>query len=431
MREINLHFKTLQGGFVIGLVANNDFSSRALHELLNIFSESHGNQLRINRVQVVTMELKELIRLYVKFYGKLVPQINKLNKKISDLPCCECFLILESEPESTKDKLAFEHLLMVCNGLESKGENHIRNDVFSMQIEAYSMFSPRSDIRTVIGEKNKRKRKCRFCSKSVSDGARFQSVAHAIPEALGNKNIILAEECDECNSFFGDHIEPSLIEFLNIYRVTLGVKGKDGYPKIKYENGVAQFDGKHINIISEDIDEDEDGSLSIKLKSNNKFVPVAFYKALCKIALSVIDKDELVNLNKTIEWLLELEHSEVELPKIGMFINHSGYSDHPKIIVMARKDDSCLSPHIVCEFRMGCYVYVFIVPFSKKDKIKCLGDEQMNVFFNMFPQFEQKNGWIYTSFDSVLEIKPTYNVEINNAESSPNKKFQQMLNFPR
>jgi hypothetical protein len=421
MREINLHFKTLQGGFVIGLVAKNEFSSQALYELLSIFSESHSNQLNINSVQVVTMELKELVRLYVKRYGELVPQIKKLNKKISDLHCCERFLLLEVEPDNTKDKLHFERLLMECNGLKSKDESYPEDEIFSMQLEAYSIFSPRSDIRNVIGEKNKRNRRCRFCYKTVSDGARFQSIAHAIPEALGNKNIILADECDVCNSFFGDHIEPSLIEFLNIYRVTLGVKGKEGYPKIKYENGVAQFDGKHINISSKDIDKDINGNLSIKLVSNNKFVPVAIYKALCKIALSVINKDELLNLDKTIEWLLELEHSKIELPKIGMLINYSGYSDHPKVIVLVRKDDSYLSPHVVCEFRLGCYVYVFIVPFSRKDKFEYLGDDQMKMFFDMFPQFSRKNAWVYTNFDSVLEIKPTYNIEMNNSEFSPYK----------
>jgi hypothetical protein len=42
------------------------------------------------------------------------------------------------------------------------------------------------------------------------------------------------------------------------------------------------------------------------------------------------------------------------------------------------------------------------------------------MFFDMFPQFSRKNGWVYTNFDSVLEIKPTYNIEMNNSEFSPN-----------
>lgn len=33
----------------------------------------------------------------------------------------------------------------------------------------------------------------------------FAAVRHAIPEGLGNKNIILDDGCDECNEFFGNN----------------------------------------------------------------------------------------------------------------------------------------------------------------------------------------------------------------------------------
>ena len=48
-----------------------------------------------------------------------------------------------------------------------------------------------------IGEQNKEKRICRFCN-NKSENVTFKNKAHAISEALGNKTIILNEECDNC-----------------------------------------------------------------------------------------------------------------------------------------------------------------------------------------------------------------------------------------
>ena len=45
-------------------------------------------------------------------------------------------------------------------------------------------------------------RVCRFCGKR-SPEVTFESEAHAIPEALGNKSIFSAYECDVCNHMFG------------------------------------------------------------------------------------------------------------------------------------------------------------------------------------------------------------------------------------
>ena len=65
-----------------------------------------------------------------------------------------------------------------------------------------------------IGEKSNQI--CRFCKKDKSM-TRFKSIAHAIPELLGNKSIISHEECDACNKFFAtseDHLG-KMLNFIN------------------------------------------------------------------------------------------------------------------------------------------------------------------------------------------------------------------------
>ena len=55
----------------------------------------------------------------------------------------------------------------------------------------------------ILGEKEDRK--CRFCGKRPPEVS-FRKIAHAIPEALGNKSIQSLYECDSCNEAFGNGI---------------------------------------------------------------------------------------------------------------------------------------------------------------------------------------------------------------------------------
>ncbi|MEX6156050.1 HNH endonuclease [Providencia hangzhouensis] len=44
----------------------------------------------------------------------------------------------------------------------------------------------------------------------------FNKEAHAISEALGNKSIILNEECDNCNEFFDKNIERDFLLIMTL-----------------------------------------------------------------------------------------------------------------------------------------------------------------------------------------------------------------------
>lgn len=59
---------------------------------------------------------------------------------------------------------------------------------------------------------------CRFCGKSTPE-VKFQNDAHAIPQLLGNRKLILVDECDACNSFFAAKLEDHLGKLLKPGRV--------------------------------------------------------------------------------------------------------------------------------------------------------------------------------------------------------------------
>ncbi len=68
--------------------------------------------------------------------------------------------------------------------------------------KVYSISAFDASTKKTIGEQDKSKRVCRFCNNTRTNIS-FNNIAHAISESLGNKKIILNEECDECNSEFG------------------------------------------------------------------------------------------------------------------------------------------------------------------------------------------------------------------------------------
>ena len=109
-------------------------------------------------------------------------------------------------------------------------------------------------------------RVCRFCGKSESQ-VTFKSVAHAIPESLGNKRVILLNECDECNSFFSETLEDSFDKYTKPYRLLFGVKDKKKSQAIKQEINPQELMLIKVRIKSK-LKVKKKKSLKIQLKPN-------------------------------------------------------------------------------------------------------------------------------------------------------------------
>ena len=109
------------------------------------------------------------------------------------------------------DRLAFfsENVEMIASGRYSKGPKKFIKD----------------------GES----RFCRFCQNGESKTS-FKTVAHAIPECLGNHQLILVDECDICNKYFSENIEDHLDKFTKPLRVAGQIRGKNGIPSYSVFN---------------------------------------------------------------------------------------------------------------------------------------------------------------------------------------------------
>lgn len=426
MESYSVYFLMEGDGFGISLQPANEETWEIYLELLLCFGDIKDNILTIPEGIKATDDLKKETSEFVEKYARLFPVLNSMKGKILSLSSDEYFLVLPSIPTDTSEKIKLEIYISTLNELgktediksKSEEEKRIFDDFHGDLTSKYNLNIPRNDRRTIIGNSKKGIRRCRFCNRNMKEGATFKKVAHAIPEGLGNKNIILGDECDDCNEFFGVNIEPSLIEHLDIYRVFLGVKGKGGIPKIKYKNGHMQVENNIVTVASQDIEKVSDKEMIVHLKSTKRLTPVKFYKALCKITISTIDEEHIGDLKKTIEWLKTDDQKEFFLPNIAVNIIHNCFTKYPQIINYIRKVDDTDIPHVVSEFRLGSLVYVYIIPFSEKDDTDFSKDENYQKFWNTFNHYSFAKSWRFDCFSSINEKQINETIRLVAAEKS-------------
>lgn len=427
MSALRIFFMTSNDGIEIALQPITDESVGLFNNLMKCFGVLKDGYLNIKSEQQANKETKEKLEKFSAEFSPHFPVIKKLNKIISDLKEDEYFLILQALPTDTKSKHQLEiylNLINDRNGLnfteeEFKAELERTQNIFTDLLNNYNIDQPRTDRRTIIGTKNKLNRTCRFCEKGVSDGATFRKVAHAISEGLGNKNIILADECDLCNEYFGKEIEPQLITHLDIYRAFLGIKGKNGLPTITFKNGRITHNDEMAVVITQDFEKISNEEFIVTLKSNNKFNPLKLYKALVKIALSTISSDIMHDFRATYEWLSNSEENAVELPKIARCVLHAGFTKHPEITNYVRKSDDLNLPHLFSEFRIGSFVYVFIVPFSRKDQLQFLDATEYENFWNRLEHYAAVKTWKFDRADTSADIAITERIHIKRENTKP------------
>ena len=203
----------------------------SVQEIVGTFGTIDGEHAQLAINQLVTPEMRTALDGLVRRHGAVVPQLNRLKQKIGRVPDGKYFLLLPGAPASTKDRVALENHLHALNHPEAPPAKGASDNRFGVLLDLYDARTPRTDRKTVIGI-GKQPRTCRFCHRTANETS-FDKVAHVIPTALGNDHLKSAEECDECNEYFGNETEPSLISMLDVQRVFLGTEGRNGSPETK------------------------------------------------------------------------------------------------------------------------------------------------------------------------------------------------------
>lgn len=172
-------------------------------------------------------------------------------------------------------------------------------------------------------------RTCRFCGK-IEPNVKFKKRAHAISELCGSHHLLSDYECDDCNNKFSKY-ERQFSQFMLFYHAILGVEGKKGIPTYQRDrNGTTGVsnEGGIANIKSQ---VNEEPIFKIKRKDGKfivsgtrTYVPLDVYRALLKMALTVMPETEMQYLQETLKFLTD---ETVQLPEsfqVGMRIYLGG-----------------------------------------------------------------------------------------------------------
>jgi len=360
-----------------------------------------------------TERLGKGIDSIISKYAKNFPELHKIKSFLSILPNDNFFIIKNGRLEDTN---AF---LQYFSYLEKHHEKYgisIERSVDTLdwgtlpQLYNITMFGHQ---RERIGTWRKDLRVCRFCAGKIGDINRynkkvtFNNDAHAFSHALGNTNVILYEECDACNERFGSDtgIEFSLIALLKMFRAIHGLKGKNGLKAVDGENFTLWADRESIKInydgnILEELNLEK---LELKLVLKDKFIPQNIYRCLCKFILSVINSDDIKFFTKTIEWI-NYSFDATELPKIALLQDASFFNPRPILIFFRRKNEDDNIPFMIGEFHYADIIYVFIIPFSEKDKKGFIDQDDYELSWNKFNQVRANRSWEYIDYSSTEQF---------------------------
>ena len=397
-----LHFNFAQSQKEISLFAS----------LIN----GEATNLEIRKVQVMTDAFKERIKL-LDVVGDKVYRIKQF---LEEIPDGQKFLIVAGHIE---DELEYHrHLthLAKLNGITTKPST--MDHIGSYLWEHYEVRIYSGDDRRNIGVYDKSIRVCRFCGKKMPEVS-FKHKAHAISEALGNKGLVCLEECDDCNKRFNESIEQDLVQMMMPHLQLHGISGKNGIPVIKGDGFTIKIDTTTRSTIGRDTlvytfrdmpnSKDPQKILAGINKDYETFLqytPQNIYKCLCKYALSLMDTSELKHFQNTIAWINEplVKH---RLPPIWHYSVHQEgktWEQTTAMIIMLKKHTDNKLPYCWAIMIIAGEPYLFIIPFSSRDKYKFVGKARQDFFMDGIKKMMQNIQFQPRDMSGITPVKTVF-----------------------
>lgn len=225
-------------------------------------------------------------------------------------------------------------------------------------------------------------KKCRFCGRDEHEVS-FKKIAHVFPESIGNSTLASNYECDDCNQYFGSTIENEYANFFSLYHSIMQISGKNGKPKCgfkvpcsrrttecanhcieisfgdstPYIIGCENIDTKYVNI--------SQNSITIS-KPLGACCPIAVFKAIVKMALTVMPVEELLLFDSTLKWLRVSEHTNFYSNKRLLvrykMIPGFNVTRYPHYVLFRRKKTVWNMPYMLFNLTYGCFSLFVEIP---------------------------------------------------------------------
>lgn len=247
--------------------------------------------------------------------------------------------------------------------------------------------------------KSRKERTCRFCGKSYPE-VTFKKKAHIIPELLGRSSFVSDFECDACNHHFSLY-ETDLAAFVGISRSLSRKKGKEGTPTYKSNDKNLEIrglqdivSGNRIQIFSSDFEKDiviDKKNKTLTINAERKtFIPLRVYKALVKIALTLLPENGYNKYSKLVQLLFQTDEDKNLLAnapfcRANIYLNPGPEFPLPQAIICQKlqKESLVLTHSLLLYF--SNYIYQIFLPFNDEDE--WMYDGNTNIEIPVAPPF--------------------------------------------
>lgn len=294
---------------------------------------------------------------------------------------------------------------------------------------------PKHGMQTVGNSKDKI---CRFCHKNGSEVS-FKKVAHVFPESIGNNVLSSNYECDTCNQYFGNTIENEYGNFFSLYHSVMQIKGKKGIPRCSYKIPCALRTDKCLeHCVDVDFKNGipfvrqckEVGNQYIRFTNNEitiskpagKHCPIAVFKAIVKMAISVMPEEELPCFSNAIKWILNPEHSNIYDDKRLLvrykMIPGFNVTKYPHYMLFRRKRTIWNKPYMLFNLTYGCFSLFVEIP---RDSDNNSHSEFLNLPFPEIPFHTSLEGvWDLSQKDGSTDFMHSITLSFDNAKECTN-----------
>lgn len=378
----------------------------------------------------VSKTLKELFALLQDKYGKVFPKFNAVVALLNRTPEGKIFAVAFNTDWSVYINTQMKCIINELEGGPKAKEQYEEViDVFRDVLKHYHFITADPNKFHRIGEPIRNKRVCRFCGRSMPETT-YVSDSHTISEALGNKNFITNDECDQCNSRFGqgDGIENDMLNMHAPLITILGVKGKKHIPEFTGKDfGLSYIANKksgenpsiEIKLIAgESITEENDLQKSIKLESDKRVVPQNVYRVLCKYAIGMLPDKYLCDFGETIRWI-NGEFDIPMLPSVRFWLMNQR-TVHPTMTVVIRYSDDKNYPYAYGEFTAVCFKYIFIIPLANKETTDFIDVENYNRWWKLL-RYAHPFPWRTDNLSFTRSRKMTFKFNFHKYETGESK----------
>lgn len=250
-----------------------------------------------------------------------------------------------------------------------------------------------------------------------------------IPSLLGNETLLCEFECDRCNKVFAKY-ENDLANYLGVLRTIQMVNGKKGIPSFKSpdSNLNAQKDNffqikKSVKVeFKKGYSIDRENGLNSITYTKHAFTPVNVFKCFFKMAMSIIDEDELKYYSKGMEFLTskKLDSASTTSNIFSVFkhwLPDTNYQKPILILLKKRETNSKQITNTLILFFKNIMFQIFL-PFNCNDIENC----------NSSSSFESPIAPPFL-FSPPAKDYPIIHTQIDALMSNESKPVEETLNF--